>query len=89
MWSLLESYNLSPEQVSITLERVLGGNMDCREWDNFISIPIKGNPDMEAVRAKCQALSAEEHIDPSGIISHSVNARLELVQILQGLKSAT
>ena len=87
--SLLKPYSLSTQEVSNILEQVLAGNMDCRDWDNFISIPIRGNPDMEAVRAKCEALSSFEHIEPSGIISHSKTARTVLSQMLKELQSAT
>ena len=89
MWSLIKPYSLSAQQVIYILEQALSGTMDCREWDNFISIPIKGNTDMEAVRAKCEALSDFEHIEPSGIISHSEMARVEILQMLKELKSAT
>ncbi|MDP3609308.1 MAG: hypothetical protein Q8R74_09565 [Methylophilus sp.] len=89
MRPLTKPYSLSAQEVIYILEQALSGTMDCREWDNFISIPIKGNSDMEAVRAKCEALSGFEHIEPSGIISHSEIARVEILQMLKELKSAT
>ena len=85
--SLFKPFNRSSAEVIKIIEQVLAESMDCRDWDNFISIPIKGNPEMEAVRAKCEALSCDENIEPSGIIRHSEKARQELLQILLKLQS--
>ena len=85
--SLFKSFNRSSAEVIEIIEQVSSGTMDCRDWDNFISIPIKGNPEMEAVRAQCEALSGDENIEPSGIIRHSEKARQELLQILLKLQS--
>ena len=71
MMFLFKPFTRSCNEVIEILEQVLGGVMDCRDWDNFISIPIKGNLNMESIRLKCEALSHEETIDPSGIIIHS------------------
>ena len=85
--SLFKSFNRSSAEVIEIIEQVSSGTMDCRDWDNFISIPIKGNPEMEAVRAQCEALSGDENIEPSGIIRHSEKTRQELLQILLKLQS--
>lgn len=85
--SLFKPFNRSSAEVIEIIEQVSSGTMDCRDWDNFISIPIKGNPEMEAVRAQCEALSGDENIEPSGIIRHSEKARQELLQILLKLQS--
>lgn len=85
--SLFKPFNRSSAEVTKIIEQVLAESMDCRDWDNFISIPIKGNPEMEAVRAQCEALSCDENIEPSGIIRHSEKARQELLQILLKLQS--
>lgn len=85
--SLFKPFNRSSAEVIEIIELVLAESMDCRDWDNFISVPIKGNPEMEAVRAKCEALSCDENIEPSGIIRHSEKARQELLQILLKLQS--
>ena len=85
--SLFKPFNRSSAEVIKIIEQVLAASMDCRDWDNFISIPIKGNPEMEAVRAQCEALSCDENIEPSGIIRHSEKTRQELIQILLKLQS--
>ena len=85
--SLFKPFNRSSAEVIEIIEQVSSGTMDCRDWDNFISIPIKGNPEMEAVRAQCEALSGDENIEPSGIIRHSEKARQELLKILLKLES--
>ena len=87
MMSLFKPFNRSTAEVIKIIEHVLNGTMDCRDWDNFISISIKGNLEMEKVRAKCEALSSHENIEPSGIIHHSETARQELLQILLKLQS--
>ena len=85
--SLFKPFNRSSAEVIEIIELVSSGTMDCCDWDNFISIPIKGNPEMEAVRAQCEALSGDENIEPSGIIRHSEKARQELLKILLKLES--
>jgi len=85
---LFKPYKLSLQQVANIIEEVLTGSMDCRNWDNFICIPINGNADMEKIRAKCEALSYLETIEPSGKIQHAEPARLELLKILVELQSA-
>ncbi len=87
MMSLFKPFNRSSAEVKGIIEQVLDGVMDCRDWDNFISIPIKGNPEMESVRVTCEALSAEEILESSGIVRHSEIARQELIQILLKLQS--
>lgn len=87
MTSLFKPFNRSSAEVIKIIEQVLDGSMDCRDWDNFISISITGNPVMESVRAKCEALSGDENIEYSGIVRHSEKARQELLQILLKLRS--
>ena len=87
--SLFKPYSRSLAEVTKIIEQVLAGTMDCRDWDNFISITIKGNSEMESVRAKCEALSGDENIELSGIVRHSEKARQELLQILRELQNAT
>jgi len=84
---LIKPFYRSREEVKKILERVLDGRMDCREWDAFIRIPIKGNLEMDSVRAACEELENEERIGDVGIIQHGDSARRQILELLEELKT--
>ena len=69
------------------LDTVLHGHMDCRQWDTFMSIPIKGDPKMEEVRQACEQLVSEEIIENDGRLYHQAGAKDKLERILSALKN--
>ena len=84
--AFFKPYKLSSEQVAKIIKEVLTGNIDRRNWDNFICIPINGNADMGKIRVKCKALSDQETIERCSKIRYSKLAQLELHNILKELQ---
>jgi hypothetical protein len=79
----------SREEVTWFLETVLYGHMDCRQWDSFVRIPIKGDPEMDAVRQACVQLEADEIIEDDGRLYHKSEAKAKLEKMLSHLKTNT
>jgi hypothetical protein len=85
-WNPFKPFGRERTEVADILERVLAGSMDCREWDDFISIPMKGAPELDSVRSACEALADQEKIEESGTMSHSESARERIRALLSKLK---
>ena len=85
-WNPFRPGARSKAEVVRILESAINGTLDCQEWDNFINIPMKGDPQMEAVRLACEALQAAESIGADGAIAHTLEARSQLQRLLAGLK---
>jgi hypothetical protein len=74
----------SRAEVANWLQRALSGTLDCRDWDTFVRVPIKGDPEMDAIRAECEALEPFETTgDDDGMLSHTPEARVKLEQLLE------
>ena len=56
--------------------------MDCRQWDAFVRIPIKGDPKMDAMRRACVELESEEIMEKDGRLYHKPEAKAKLEKIL-------
>jgi len=61
--------------------------MHCHPWDDFICIPIKGAPAMEAIRAACEELAPLEVIGDDGMMSHTPEGRRKIEQLLAKVRS--
>lgn len=85
-WNPFKPFGREKAEVVRYLEGVLDGTLDCREWDNFLSIPMKGTPDLEAIRVACVALEPEEKMDAGGRIVHPEQARQTIRSLLEVLK---
>jgi len=85
-WNPFLPFGREKADVVRILEGILAGSLDCREWGNFVDIPMKGTPDLEEIRKACQALEAEESMDNDGRILHTERARAELQRLLDGLR---
>jgi hypothetical protein len=85
MFNMFKPFTRPRSEVIWLLETVLHGKMDCRAWDTFISIPIKGDPEMEAIRQACEDLAQEEIIENDGTLHHKPNARIKLEGVLSAL----
>ena len=85
-WNPLKPFGRERAEVIRILQEMLGGTLDCREWDSFLRIPMKGTPDLEAIRLSCNELSDQESMDQNGFIKHSKEARAKIQDHLDSLK---
>ena len=68
------------------LKEVLDGTIDPREWGNFLDIPMKGTPNLEAVRLACEALESEESLGENGVITYTQVGRDKLLCLLRSIE---
>ena len=66
-WNPFKPFGRDKADVIRILEGVLDGSLDCREWDSFLRIPMKGTPELEQVRIACEALEEEESMNEEGV----------------------
>ena len=67
------------------LNAVLDQTIDCREWGNFLDIPMKGTPELEAIRLACETLYEEESMDENDVIVFTKKGREKLKSLLRSL----
>jgi hypothetical protein len=85
-WSPFRPWAPRKAEVIRILEQVLDGTLDCRVWDDFIHIPMKADPELEAIRRACEALTPEETVGPNGAPAFTERARTELQRLLASVK---
>jgi hypothetical protein len=86
-WNPLKPFGREKSDAIRLLEGALAGTLDCREWDSFLRIPMKGTPDLENVRLACVSLETAEAMSEDGKISYHEPARAEIQGMLQKLKT--
>lgn len=86
-WNPFKPFVRSRSEVAWYLERAVNETLNCRDWDTFLSIPIKGAPEMEAIRGECQSLTSQETIREDGTISFTPQAHQRLIQLLGSVKN--
>jgi hypothetical protein len=86
-WNPFKPFVRTRQEVASYLERAVNETIDCRHWDDFLRIPIRGAPEMEAIRAKCESLASHETIREDGGISFNPEARRELQRLLDIVKN--
>lgn len=86
-WNPFKPFGREVTEVTRILEAVLDGTVDPREWGDFLNIPMKGSPHLEAVRTACEALDSEETMDANGVIIYTRKGREKLQQLLGDLKN--
>lgn len=53
-------YRLRRENIIALFERILDGKATVHDWNIFVSMPIRYDPELEAVRRRCMILE-EQH----------------------------
>ena len=87
-WNPFKPFGREKHEVVRILECILDGTLDCREWGDFLDIPMKGTPGLEAIRVACVALESEETMDDKGTIVHTEHARQKIRTFLDALKQS-
>ena len=85
-WNPFKPFGREESEVVRFLKEVLEGTIDPREWGNFLDIPMKGTPNLEAIRLACEALRGEESIEESGVIAYTQAGRDKLQSLLRSIE---
>ena len=88
-WNPFRPFGREQSEVERALTEVLDGVIDPREWGNFLDIPMKGTPSLEAIRKRCVALASEESMDAHGKIVYTPEAREVLASLRDQLRCRT
>lgn len=58
-------YRLARENVITLLKMVLDGTATENDWNVFVGIPIRYNPELENIRRRCMAIEKQEFLGGS------------------------
>ena len=61
-------YRVERSNVIKLLKMVRDGRATESDWDVFIGVPIRHNPELEAVRERCQEIAEREFIGSGGLL---------------------
>jgi hypothetical protein len=85
-WNPFKPFGREEVEVVRFLREALDGTIDPRAWGDFLDIPMKGTPELEAVRLACKALEGEESMDENGVIIYTQMGRDKLQSLLRSIE---
>ena len=83
----LPVYRVEPINVKVLLESVLEGQATEADWDVFIGMTIRHNPDLDEIRLQCAMLAETEMSLRDELVHFSSAGRSELTAILTRINS--
>jgi hypothetical protein len=86
-WNPFKPFSRDITDVIATLEAVVAGRVDCREWDAFLRIPMPGTPHLDEIRLECAAFEPEEKIGEDGIVLHTESGRNAIEKIIRRIRN--
>ena len=81
----LPVYRVEAINIKILLESVLAETATIADWDVFVGIPIRHNPELDKIRQQCAMLAASALSERHGLAIFNSRGREQLMQILDGL----
>lgn len=78
-------YRLEPINVRRLLESVLAETATVADWDVFIGMPIRHNPDLERIRKRCAELAESEMTERNDRVIFTAQGRSQLQEMLDSL----
>ena len=85
----LPIYRVEAINVQRLLESVLAETASTTDWDIFVGMPIRHDPELDKIRVQCAMLEVSEMTERRGRVIFSVAGRLKLQQILNQLSAST
>ena len=83
----LPVYRVESINVKTVLEAVLYETATVADWDVFIGMPIRHDPELDEIRLQCAMLAASTLTERAGLVIFSSQGREQLVQILDRVNS--
>ena len=78
----LPIYRIEAVNVKVLLESVLNQQATEADWDVFIGMPIRHNPQLDDIRAQCAMLAERDMHVRDGRVYFSSDGRAELTAML-------
>ena len=78
-------YRVEAINVKCLLASVLNGTATTADWDVFLSMPIRQDPELDQIRHKCAMLATSEMSERQGLIVFTEIGRMEISSLLEQL----
>ena len=76
-------YRVEAINIKRLLESALNSDVTSADWDVFIEIPIRHDPQLEEIRHECAMFTASEISERQGMMVFSRTARQKIVDFLE------
>lgn len=83
----LPIYRVEAINVKVLLESVLEQQATEADWDVFIGMPIRHNPQLDEIREQCAMLAEHDMTVSRGRVCFSATGRAELAELLQRINT--
>ena len=83
----LPIYRVEAINIQRLLQSVLAETASTTDWDVFVGMPIRHDPELDKIRVQCAMLEANEMTNDKGLVIFSPEGRRELQQILNQLST--
>ena len=78
-------YRVEAINIKRLLESALNGQATATDWDIFLSMPIRQDPELDQIRLKCAMLASTEFSERQGQLVFSEAAKQEVTEFLRQL----
>ena len=76
-------YRVEAINVKRLLESALSGRATTTDWDVFLSMPIRQDPELDQIRCKCAMLASTEISERQGLLVFTNTGQKEIADFLQ------
>jgi hypothetical protein len=83
----LPVYRVEAINIKTLLEAVLQETATVADWDVFMGMPIRQDPELDEIRLQCAMLAASALTERAGLVIFSSQGREQLAQILDRINS--
>ncbi|MDA9232039.1 hypothetical protein N8137_01165 [Porticoccaceae bacterium] len=83
----LPVYRVEAINIKTLLEAVLQETATVADWDVFMGMPIRQDPDLDEIRLQCAMLASSALTERAGLVIFSSQGREQLAQILDRVNS--
>ena len=80
----LPVYRVEAVNIKALLESVLAETATIADWDVFVGMPIRHDPELDKIRQQCAMLAESALSERHGLVIFNSRGREELMQILDG-----
>jgi hypothetical protein len=81
----LPVYRVEAVNIKVLLEAVLAETATTADWDVFVGMPIRHDPELDKIRLQCAMLAQTTLTERQGLVIFDASGRRELTEILESL----
>ena len=76
-------YQIEAINIKRLLESALNGNATTVDWEIFLGMPIRQDPELDQIRCKCAMLASTEISERQDLVVFTETGRKEITDLLQ------